>query len=296
MKIALILCIQATVILSLEFYATTNEISLPKTIDHRLVVKFNLLPIENFKLAELSATLNLFIDNVAATNPHFISLREHIKLYFSAIVTFVNNRKSVFTLTSKEIANTCSVNYEIVKQNEIDAFKSQVTYLSTLLPNKSAVDVPSVQNAYAILLQLSSLLKHLTFLLTQEDDDLKLFLNNNIPAQTIPIIQSAPCFQPDLAENLTITRVTPTSTGLSIDFHVIQYKETTVLNALIATPLLHQKLNLTNVYLYQENLVTLQCPTKALTSSCLTIPFNTKMCKSASCTFHLSYFALLSFY
>ena len=280
MKIALILCIQATVILSLDFYARTNKISLPRTIDHRLVVKFNLIPIENFNLAELSSTLNLFIDNVAATNPHFISLREHIKLYFSAIVTFVNNRKSVFTLTSKEIANTCSVNYEIVKQNEIDAFKSQVTYLSTLLPNKSAVDVPSLQNAYAILLQLSSLLKHLTFLLTQEDDDLKLFLNNNIPDQTIPIIQSAPCFQPDLAENLTITRVTPTSTGLSIDFHVIQYKETTVLNALIATPLLNQKLNLTNVYLYQENLVTLQCPTNTLTSTCLTIPFNTKCVKA----------------
>ena len=70
MKIALILCIQATVILSLDFYERTNKILLPRTIDHRLVVKFNLIPIENFKLAELSATLNLFIDNVAATNPY----------------------------------------------------------------------------------------------------------------------------------------------------------------------------------------------------------------------------------
>ena len=76
MKIALLLCTQATVILGLDFYTRADQISLPRTIDHRLVVKFNLIPIENFKLAELSATLNLFIDNVAATNPHFISLRE----------------------------------------------------------------------------------------------------------------------------------------------------------------------------------------------------------------------------
>ena len=93
-------------------------------------------------------------------------------------------------------------------------------------------------------------------------------------------IQSAPCFQPDLYENLTITSVKPSSTGLFIDFHVTQYKENNILTALIATPLLHQKLNLTNVYLYQENLVTLQCPIETLTSTCLTIPFHTKCVKA----------------
>ena len=96
-----------------------------------------------------------------------------------------------------------------------------ISFPHPLLPNKSAVDGPSLQNAYAILLQLSTLLKHMATLLTQEDDDLKLFLNKNIPDQTIPSIQSAPCFHPDLNENLTITSVTPSSTGLSIDFHVI---------------------------------------------------------------------------
>ena len=119
-------------------------------------------------------------------------------------------------------------------------------------------------------------------LLTQEDDDLTLFLNKNIPDQTIPIIQSAPCFHPEFKENLTINSVTPSSTGLSIDFHVVQYTENKILNALIATPFLHQKLNLTNVYLYQESLVTLQCPTNELTSTCLKVPFNPKCSEALS--------------
>ena len=119
-------------------------------------------------------------------------------------------------------------------------------------------------------------------LLTQEDDDLTLFLNKNIPDQTIPIIQSAPCFHPEFKENLTINSVTPSSTGLSIDYHVVQYTENKILNALIATPFLHQKLNLTNVYLYQESLVTLQCPTNELTSTCLKVPFNPKCSEALS--------------
>ena len=180
-SLVLLLAVHSTT--CLDFYTTGDRVSLPITIDHRLVVKFNLIPIENFKLPELTTTLNLFIENVAAANPHFISLRNNIKLYFSAILNFVNNRKSVFSLKSNDVASTCSVNYEIVKQTEIEALHSQVSYLSTLLPNKSAVDAPSLQNAYAILLQLSTLFKHMATLLTQEDYDLALFLNKNIPTK-----------------------------------------------------------------------------------------------------------------